>query len=150
MRISVNGNAPSAMRVACLLSQCGYKITDLMPDYSVHVDEGNQDHVIVDGIDGDLDDAIVRHIRKIGHLDVHLQVVAQTRGEKSIRISLPRIEDRTLYMSRCDAIERAVLRGILDVTQHGVPGGQFQIRHKKPDPVAPKTWKQKLFFWRKP
>src|SRR2546429_4601030 len=112
MRISVTGECPVAKALRGYLCKHDFHLTDLAPDWIVHIEEPEDATALtLDGAGGELEQALLRHIRKQTSSAIEIHTARMVSSEREIRILVPRSEtDRK-------AVETGVFRGLLEIAK---------------------------------
>jgi hypothetical protein len=112
MRIHVTGECPAAKALRGYLCKHDFHLTGHEPDWVVHIEEAAG--LVIDGAGGELEQAVLRHVRKLTATPVEIRTARTVSGDREIRILVPPQEaDRK-------AIETAVFRGLLELAKQGL------------------------------
>ena len=111
MRINVTGDCPTAKAIRGYLGKYDFHLTDHEPDWTIHIEEpGGTPRPSVDGLGGELEQAILRHLRKQMATTVEIETGRTVSSEREIRVLGPSSEpDRR-------AVEIGVFRGLLEMS----------------------------------
>ena len=117
MRINVTGESPAAKSLRGYLSKHDFHLTDHAPDWIVHIEEPEGAATLaLDSIGGELEQMILRHIRKQTSSAIEIHTARRVSSEREIRIRVPRSEtDRK-------AVETGVFRGLLEIAKQDLNG----------------------------
>ena len=112
MRINVTGECPAAKALRGYLCKHDFHLTDHAPDWTVHIEEPEDATTLaLDGVGGELEQALLRHIRKQTSSAIEIHTARMVTSEREIRILVPRSEtDRK-------AVETGVFRGLLEIAK---------------------------------
>lgn len=112
MRICVTGECPAAKAVRGYLCRHDFYLTDHSPDWTVHIEESaDAVRLTLDSTGGELEQALLRHIRKQTASAIELHTARLVSSEREIRILAPPSEaDRK-------AVETGVFRGLLEIAK---------------------------------
>src|SRR6266571_7816319 len=112
MRISVTGECAAAKALRGYLCKHDFHLTDHAPDWIVHIEEPDgATTVTLDSAGGELEQALLRHLRKQTPSAIEIHTARRVSSEREIRIGVPRSEtDRK-------AVETGVFRGLLDIAK---------------------------------
>jgi hypothetical protein len=114
MRIHVTGECPPAKAVRGYLSRHDFHLTGHEPDWVVHIEEAAR--LVIDGGGGELEQAVLRHVRKLTASPIEIHSECTVSGSREIRILVPPFE------AERKAVETAVFRGLLEVAKQGLSG----------------------------
>ncbi len=111
MRINVTGDCPTAKAIRGYLGKYDFHLTDHEPDWTIHIEEpGGTPRPSVDGVGGELEQAILRHLRKQMATTVEIETGRTVSSEREIRVLVPSNDlDRR-------AVEIGVFRGLLEMS----------------------------------
>ncbi len=111
MRINVTGDCSTAKAIRGYLGKYDFHLTDHEPDWTIHIEEpGGTPRPSVDGLGGELEQAILRHLRKQMATTVEIETGRTVSSEREIRVLVPNSEpDRR-------AVEIGVFRGLLEMS----------------------------------
>ena len=111
MRINVTGDCPTAKAIRGYLGKYDFHLTDHEPDWTIHIEEpGGTPRPSVDGVGGELEQAILRHLRKQMATTVEIETGRTVSSEREIRVLVPSNDpDRS-------AVEIGVFRGLLEMS----------------------------------
>ncbi len=124
--------------VGFLRSQ-GYLVTNVMPNYTVYLQEGEtpvidgEASILVDGIDSRIESRMIWHISRLSKRRVVLARAGGIQSDQEIRIVFPSEEAIT--------VERGVFRGILDT----VMPDQNEATEKQTKKEVRKPWWRRLW-----
>jgi hypothetical protein len=112
MRICVTGECPASKALRGYLCKHDFYLTDQAPDWTVHIEESEDTvRLTLDSTGGELEQALLRHIRKQTSSAIEIHTARTVSSEREIRIVAPLSEtDRK-------AVETGVLRGLLEITK---------------------------------
>ena len=112
MRINVTGECPTAKAVRGYLSKHDFHLTDHDPDWTIHIEEPEgATRPALDSHGGELEQAILRHLRKQLVTAVEVHTGRTVSSDREIRILVPGTEpDRK-------AVETGVFRGLLELAK---------------------------------
>ena len=112
MRINVTGECPAAKALRGYLCKHDFHLTGHAPDWIVHIEEPEGATTLaLDSAGGDLEQVLLRHIRKQTSSAIEIHTGRLVSSEREIRIQVPRSEtDRK-------AVEIGVFRGLLEMTK---------------------------------
>src|SRR6266849_518550 len=112
MRITVAGECPAAKALRGYLCKHDFHLTDHAPDWIVHIEEpGDAARLTLDSAGVELEQALLRHIRKQTSSAIEINTARLVSSEREIRILVPRSEtDRK-------AVETGVFRGLLEIAK---------------------------------
>jgi hypothetical protein len=112
MRICIIGECSAAKALRGYLSKYDFYLTDHSPDWTIHIDESaDTARLTLDSAGGDLERALLHHIRKQTSNAIELFTARTVSSEREIRILVPRSEtDRK-------AVETGVFRGLLEIAK---------------------------------
>ena len=115
MRINVTGECGTAKAVRGYLSKYDFHLTDHAPDWTIHIEEPEgASKPALDGHGGELEQAILRHLRKQVATAVEIHPGRTVSSDREIRILVPGTEpDRK-------AVETGVFRGLLEIAKQDV------------------------------
>jgi len=131
MRVSVEGDSPSAKALRGYLARHDFHLTGHRPDLVVRIEErDNAAHPILAGNHGELEQKVLRHLRKNTAMPIEMRTLSDGGGTV-IGIVVPPTEIQR------QAVETAVFRALLEIS------GQREQRSKK------RSWKQILFGGKK-
>ena len=112
MKIHVIGNNAAAKKLGEYLENVGYRVTRFGAAYTIRVEDGAEDRILLEGVESQLAAEAQTAIAELAGVPV--------RFKKADRGS-----DRELCVfaggSGTDAVERGVLRALLRITEHGEP-----------------------------
>jgi hypothetical protein len=110
MRIHVTGDCAAAKALRGYLSKQDFHLTGHEPDWTVHIEEPEGTlHPVLDSAGGELEQAILRHLRKQTASAIEIHTARTVSSEREIRVLVPRSEtDRK-------AVETGVFRGLLEI-----------------------------------
>ena len=111
MRINVTGDCSTAKAIRGYLGKYDFHLTDHEPDWTIHIEElGGTLRPSLDGLGGELEQAILRHLRKQMATTVEIETGRTVSSEREIRVLVPSSEpDRR-------AVEIGVFRGLLEMS----------------------------------
>jgi len=112
MRICVTGECPAAKALRGYLCKHDFHLTDHAADWIVHIEESaDAVRLTLDSTGGELEQALLRHIRKQTSSAIEIHTARMVSSEREIRILVPRGEtDRK-------AVETGVFRGLLEIAK---------------------------------
>jgi hypothetical protein len=115
MRIHVTGECPAAKALRGYLCKHDFHLTAHEPDWVVHIEELEEAAgLVIDGAGGELEQAVLRHVRKLTAIPIEIRTARTVSGDREIRILVPpREADRK-------AIETAVFRGLLELAKQAL------------------------------
>ena len=110
MRILIAGDCPAAKAVRGYLARHHFHLTAYAPDFTVRIEEQHDAaRPLVAGIPGELEQAILRHLRKHTATPVELHTTGG-ENERTVRIVVPAEE------SERRAAEISVFRALLELS----------------------------------
>jgi chemotaxis regulatin CheY-phosphate phosphatase CheZ len=112
MRIFVTGKHPSTKVLERLLEANGYTISEYQPFMTLILEYTNEPYIIVDGVDSEFERRVINNIAEITPSKILLNRIDGIESDQEMRIFVN--YDPTL----CDAVERGVLRALMQVTRH--------------------------------
>jgi hypothetical protein len=115
MRIQVTGEAASAKVLNDYLSALGYQAGDGDADYAIRMEESEQAGITLTGGAGELADHARRFVEELATA----AVAWQEKGP-------PHVLRVAVGEGHADAVERGVLRALLQITGHGVRKSWFE------------------------
>ena len=123
MRIHITGECPTAKTLRGYLRKHDFHVTDHQPDWVVHIEEPEGAiRPALDSVGGELEQAILRHLRKQTASSIELHTARTVSSEREIRVLVPPNEtDRK-------AVETGVFRGLLAVAKQDVSSNPSQSR----------------------
>ena len=123
MRIHVTGECPTAKALRGYLRKHDFHVTGYQPDWIVHIEEPEgATQPVLDSAGGELEQAILRHLRKQTASAIQIHTSRTVSSEREIRVLVPPGEaDRK-------AIETGVFRGLLEIAQQVVSSKPSQSR----------------------
>ena len=112
MRICVTGECPAAKALRGYLCKHDFHLTEHAADWTIHIDESVEAvRLTLDSTGGELEQALLRHIRKQTSSAIEIHTARMVSSEREIRILVPRREtDRK-------AVETGVFRGLLEIAK---------------------------------
>jgi len=112
MRICVTGECPASKALRGYLCKHDFYLTDQAPDWTVHIEESEDAvRLTLDSTGGELEQALLRHIRKQTSSAIEIHTARMVSSEREIRILVPHNEtDRK-------AVETGVFRGLLEIAK---------------------------------
>ena len=123
MRIHVIGENPTAKAVRGSLFRHDFHLTARDPDWTIHIEEpGGTTKPTLDGGGGELEQAILRHLRKQSAPGVEIQTGPRPMGGREMRIAAPAADtDRK-------AVASSVLQALLDLGEQALIAGLSKTR----------------------
>lgn len=112
MRIFVTGKHPSVKVLERLLEANGYTISDYNPFLKIYLEYTPDHHIIVDGVDSEFERRVINNIAEITPSQILLNRADGIESDQEMRIFV------NSDSAACDAVERGVLRAIMQVTRH--------------------------------
>ena len=111
MRINLTGDCPTAKALRGYLGKHDFHLTDHQPDWIVHIEEPEgMTRPSLDGLGGELEQAILRHLRKQMATTVEVETGRTVSSEREIRVRVPGNEINRR------AVEIGVFRGLLELS----------------------------------
>jgi len=112
MRICVTGECPAAKALRGYLCKHDFHLTEHAADWTIHIEESvDAVRLTLDSTGGELEQALLRHIRKQTSSAIEIHTARMVSSEREIRILVPRSEaDRK-------AVEMGVFRGLLEIAK---------------------------------
>src|SRR5882672_5274635 len=90
MRINVTGECPTAKAIRGYLARHDFHLTDHDPDWVVQIEEPEgATRPALDGCGGELEQAILRHLRKQTMGAIEIRTANRVSSEREIRILVP-------------------------------------------------------------
>jgi hypothetical protein len=112
MRINVTGECPTAKVVRGYLSKHDFHLTDHDPDWIIHIEEPAGAAIpSLDGRGGELEQAILRHLRRQSVTAIEVHTGRTVSSEREIRILVPASDIHR------QAVETGVFRGVLETAK---------------------------------
>ena len=123
MRIHVTGECPTAKALRGYLRKHDFHLTGHRPDWVVHIEEPEgAPRPVLDSAGGELEQAILRHLRKQTASAIEIHTSGAVSSEREIRVLVPPGEaDRK-------AVETGVFRGLLEIAQQDVSSLPSHLR----------------------
>jgi hypothetical protein len=123
MRIHITGECPTAKALRGYLRKHDFHVTAHQPDWVVHIEEPEGAiKPVLDSAGGELEQAILRHLRKQTTSAIEIRTAGSVSSEREIRVLVPPDEaDRK-------AVETGIFRGLLEVAQQDVSSKPSQSR----------------------
>jgi len=123
MRICVTGECPAAKALRGYLCKHDFHLTDHAPDWIVHIEEPEDTtRLTLDSAGGELEQALLRHIRKQTSSAIEIHTARMVSSEREIRILVPHNEtDRK-------AVETGVFRGLLEIAKQDLSNRPSRLR----------------------
>jgi hypothetical protein len=123
MRIHITGECPTAKTLRGYLRKHDFHVTGHEPDWVVHIEEPEgATRPALDGVGGELEQAILRHLRKQTASAIEVHTARTVSSEREIRVLVPPNE-----MDR-KAVETGVFRGLLEIAKQDVSSIPSQSR----------------------
>lgn len=117
MRIHISGECAAAKAVRGYLRRHDFHVTAHAPDWVIHMEESAAAGPAVDGVGGELEQAILKHVRKQTASAIELRTAQTGMSDREVRILIPALE------AERKAIETGVFRAVLEVAKQGTRGG---------------------------
>jgi hypothetical protein len=112
MRIQVTGDCPTAKALRGYLRRHDFHLTGHAPDWIVHIEEPEGTAMpVLDSAGGELEQAILRHLRKQATHSIEIHTGRTVSSEREIRILVPPAEEDR------KAVEIGVFRGLLEIAK---------------------------------
>jgi len=111
MRVLIAGDCPTAKALRGYLARHDFHLTGHAPDLTVTIEE--QSGAVrpqIDGIPGELEQAILRHLRKQTSMPVEIHTGIGVKSDRTVRIVLPPNEGERR------AVEISVFRALLAIS----------------------------------
>jgi len=111
MRVLIAGDCVTAKALRGYLARHHFHLTNYAPDFAVSIEE--QSGAVrprIAAIPGELEQAILRHLRKQTATLIELQSVGGSEGDRAVRIVVPPHEGERR------AVEISVFRALLEVS----------------------------------
>ncbi len=110
MRIHIPGECPAAKAVRGYLRRQDFHITNFRPDWTVRIEEQpGLTQPVLDSIHCELDQAILRHLRKQTATPITIQTAGGVESDREVRILVPPVE------AERKAVEVSVFRALLEM-----------------------------------
>jgi hypothetical protein len=123
MRIHITGECPTAKTLRGYLRKHDFHVTGHEPDWVVHIEEPEgATRPALDSVGGELEQAILRHLRKQTASVIEVHTARTVSSEREIRVLVPPNE-----MDR-KAVETGVFRGLLEIAKQDVSSNPSQTR----------------------
>lgn len=122
MRIAVHGTSPSVTVVRNFLQMADYQLTGT-PHFTIQLENGNSDAVIIDGVKSELETNVLNSIAEILHRPITLDRPGPTQKDNMLRI--------VFSQEHAEEVEKGVFRGILKTTGHGKPAPEVKTGWRK-------------------
>jgi len=123
MRISVTGECPAAKALRGYLCKHDFHLTHHAPDWIVHIEEPEGAATLtLDSAGGELEQVLLRHIRKQTSSAIELHTARSVSSEREIRILVPSTD------SDRKAVETGVFRGLLEIAKQDSNNNPSQPR----------------------
>ena len=106
MRINLTGDGPAATALRGYLGAHGIELTDRNPEWTIRIEDG-AGGTSIEGPGGELDLAMLRHLRKQITGDVETGLPVSGRREIRVRVRAVEADQR--------AVEIGVFRGLLEI-----------------------------------
>lgn len=111
MRVLILGDSPAAKALRGHLARHDFHLTSYQPDATVRIEEQlDAVHPMLDGIHCELEQAILRHLRKQTATPIEIHTAGGVESDREVRIVVPATDKE-----RC-AVEVAVFRALLDIS----------------------------------
>lgn len=111
MRVLIAGDCPTAKVLRGYLARHDFHLTGHAPDLTVRIEEqSGAVRPLVDGIPGELEQAIVRHLRKHTATPLEMHTGSGIESDRAVRIVVPPNEDERR------AVEISVFRALLEIS----------------------------------
>lgn len=111
MRVLILGDSPAAKALRGHLARHDFHLTSYQPDATVRIEEQlDAVHPMLDGIHCELEQAILRHLRKQTATPIEIHTAGGVKSDREVRIVVPATDKE-----RC-AVEVAVFRALLDIS----------------------------------
>ena len=125
MRIHVTGECPTAKALRGYLRKHDFHVTAHHPDWVVHIEEPEgATKPVLDSAGGELEQAILRHLRKQTASAIEIHTARTVSSEREIRVLVPPNE-----MNR-KAVETGVFRGLLEIAKQDVSSNPSQSQSR--------------------
>jgi hypothetical protein len=123
MRIQITGECPTAKALRGYLRKHDFYVTGHEPDWVVHIEEPEgATRPALDSAGGELEQAILRHLRKQTASAIEIHTARTVSSEREIRVLVHPNE-----MNR-KAVETGVFRGLLEIAKQDVSSNPSQSR----------------------
>ncbi len=127
VRILVAGDCPTAKALRGYLARHDFHLTDRDADLTVRIEEdAGAVRPLVDSVHCELDQAILRHLRKQTATPIELHTAGGVESDRMVRIVVPPVEQERR------AVEVSVFRALLEIS------GQ---QDRASDDKKPSWWK---------
>ena len=111
MRVLITGDCQAAKAVRGYLARHDFHLTAHAPDFTVRIEEQSAAlRPLVDSIPGELEQAILRHLRKQTATPIELHTTGVIENDRTARILMPADE------SARRAVEISVFRALLQLS----------------------------------
>lgn len=111
MRVLIAGDNPTAKALRGYLARHDFHLTSHAPDYTVRLDEEpGAVRPSLAGIPGELERAILRHLRKQTGTPIEIHNASGVASNREVRIVAPAAEEERR------AVEVAVFRALLEIS----------------------------------
>ena len=111
MRVLITGDCPPAKAVRGYLARHDFHLTGQAPDLTVRIEEqSGAVRPLINSIPGELEQAILRHLRKQTSTPLELHTGGGVESDRAIRIVVPPNEDERR------AVEISVFRALLEIS----------------------------------
>ena len=127
MRVLIAGDCVTAKALRGYLARHDFHLTSHAPDFTVRIEEQpDAVHPLIAAVPGDLERAILRHLRKQTVTPIELHPAAG-RETQTVRIVVPAHEDERR------AVEMSVFRALLEVSgqREKIPWWKVLFSRKK-------------------
>src|SRR5260370_8227560 len=123
MRIHITGECPTAKTLRGYLRKHDCDVTGDEWDWGVHIEEPEgATRPALDSVGGELEQAILRHLRKLTASAIEVHTARTVSSEREIRVRVPPNEtDRK-------AVETGVFRGLLEIAKQDASSNPSQAR----------------------
>ncbi len=117
MRIHVTGDCGTARTLRGHLRRHDFHMTAHEPDWVIHIEETEAAAgPAIEGVGGELEQAILQHLRKQPGMRIELRPASSTFGSREVRVLVPGEE------AVSKAVETALFRGILTAAKQAEDG----------------------------
>lgn len=123
MRISIKGDNNAAISTRGLLKQAGFAVVNLYGAYTIYIAEKGSE-IVVDGIDCELERAVVRSIGELTKRRISLQRFGGNQSDQELHISIPVGDEHAAR-----AVEVGILRGILQISESADAAAKDKAAH---------------------
>jgi len=117
MRIHVSGECAAAKALRGYLRKHDFHLTAHAPDWVIHMEETAAGIPAVAGVGGELEQAILKHMRKQTAGSIELRTAREGMSDREVRVLVPAGDQES------KAVETGVFRAVLEVAKQSVSNG---------------------------